>query len=247
MLEAVLTLQYPPAVIAAKREAIARRWVLSSDGLTGDGTIGLTPGDLRRLCEFYNEEFLNGWFGGFQGQLRFSLSSRLTKSAGKTICPKNIMKMRPQDVVMEIRIGSDFFEKFNEVDGAKLVCGLSARNSLEALQLVMEHELCHVIEFRCFGRSSCKRIRFKTLARQLFDHRESYHQLPTGRQIAQQKFGLRIGDTVWFRFEERRLQGMLYRINKRATVMVRDRQGSYTDRKGGRYTKYYVPIELLER
>ncbi len=247
MLEAVFALQYSAAVIAAKREAIARRLLLLSDSLTGNGTTGLTISDLRRLYELYNEEFLNGWFSGFQGQMRFSLSSRLTKSAGKTFCPKNITKMWPQDVVIEIRIGSDFFDKFHDVGGAKLVCGIATQNSLEALQLVMEHELCHVIEFLCFGRSSCKRKRFKTLAWQLFDHRESYHQLPTGRQIAQQKFGLQIGDTVWFRFEERRIQGLIYRINKRATVMVRDRHGSYTDRKGGRYTKYYVPLELLER
>jgi hypothetical protein len=80
----------------------------------------------------------------------------------------------------------------------------------------------------------------------LFGHTESYHKLPTHRQIASQKLGLDIGDTVSFIFEGKRLKGILYNINKSAIIMVPDKNGTMMDSKGNRYSKYYVPLTLLE-
>lgn len=202
--------------------------------------------DLQILFQLYDEIFFNHWFVyNFKGQMKFSLSTRLTKSAGKTICPVNIQQLRPEQVVLEIRMGVDFFLRYYEVSGDQLVSGLVSRNALEALQLVFEHELCHVIEFLYFFRSACGQKRFKNIARQLFGHRDIHHRLPTPSVLLQEKYGLKLGETVAFFFEEQELQGLLYNINKRAVVLVKDKKGNFIDQRGTRYAKYYVPLERL--
>lgn len=234
--------------ITAKRAEITKRFLAHSANIRTPQITRISVLDLRFLFELYDEVFLQSYFKNqFPGMIKFSLSPRLTRSAGKTLCPKNIGKMKPQDVVIEIRMGLSFFFKYDEINSAKVVCGLPTANSLEAFQLVFEHELCHVLEFLVFHSSSCAQKRFKTIARQLFGHTESYHKLPTQSAIAQEKFGLKIGDTVSFSFEGETKRGVLYRINKRATIMVHDRKGVYVDKKGNRYAKYYVPLRYLEK
>ena len=50
---------------------------------------------------------------------------------------------------------------------------------------------------------------------------------------------------VRFRFDGVDHQGVVNRINKRATVLVEDRRGvPYSD--GKHYAKFYVPVQLLE-
>ena len=142
-------------------------------------------------------------------------------------------------------MGVGFFFDYDEVAGEKQVNGLPSRNALEAFQLVFEHELCHVIEFINFHSSSCSRARFKNIAYRLFGHLESYHQLPTRQRIISEKSGLKIGDSVSFMYGNQRLQGVLYKLNKRATVMVKAKNGNYADREGVRYRKFLVPVEFL--
>jgi hypothetical protein len=68
--------------------------------------------------------------------------------------------------------------------------------------------------------------------------------LITPRERAMVKFGIRPGMKVRFRFDGAEHQGIVNRINKRATVLVEDRQGApYSD--GKRYAKFYVPVPLL--
>ncbi|HBR01739.1 MAG TPA: hypothetical protein DD738_03930 [Ruminiclostridium sp.] len=214
-----------------------------------DGTVkALSVVDLEQLFKLYDRFFFENWFQEFyKGRMKFSVSRRMTKSAGLTICPKNMDRMMPEQLTIEIRIGVDFFLRYGQISGNKTVCGLKTKNSLEALQLVFEHELCHVIEFLYFKRSSCKGKRFKTIAGNLFGHSESYHRLPTQRQIARQKLGLKIGDKVSFTHEGRNLSGFIYNIHKRATVMVKNDRGTLVDSRGNRYIKYYVPLTLLKR
>jgi hypothetical protein len=232
--------------IRAKRAEVARRLIAVSPNIKDHTITRIAPSDLRILFELYDELFLeNRFFQSFGGQMKFSLSRRLTQCAGKTICPKAIGRMKPEEVVIEIRMGVDFFFDFDQVASAKKVNGLPCRNALEAFQLVFEHELCHAVEFIHFHTSNCGRQRFKTIAKNLFGHLEVYHQLPTARRIVQEKMGLKIGDTVSFMYGNRRLKGLLYRINKRAVVMVKANNGNYTDGKGNRYQKYFVPVELL--
>jgi hypothetical protein len=230
----------------SKREEISKLLMQQSPNIRSGVINTISTADLELMFWLYDQTFFENWFKkSFKGKIKFSLSRRMTKSAGLTLCPKNIDKVKPEDLVIEIRIGVDFFFHYGLVEGSKMVCGVKTSNSLEALQLVFEHELCHVIEFIHFKESNCSGNRFKTIANNLFGHTESYHKLPTHRQIAKQKLGLNIGDTVSFTFDGKRLTGVLYNINKRATVMVRSDNGPLVDNKGNRYSKYYVPLMRL--
>ncbi|HZJ82617.1 MAG TPA: SprT-like domain-containing protein [Clostridia bacterium] len=234
------------ASIENKRRKIAKQFMAGSSNIK-EGTIrSISPEDLQLLFQLYDRVFLNNWFrDSYKGKIKFSFSKRMTRSAGKTICPKNIDRIEPEKLTIEIRIGVDFFFNYGMIQEDKIVCGVLTTNPLQALQLVFEHELCHVIEFIRFKKSNCNGDIFKTMALNMFGHTESNHKLPTYRQIARQKFGLNIGDRVSFTFENMELKGILYNINKRATVMVRDKEGTMVDNKGNRYTKYYIPISML--
>lgn len=204
--------------------------------------------DLRLMFELYDPLFLNDWFkNNFKGQMKFSLSRRMTKSAGMTLYPKKLTKLKPEATITEIRIGVEFLFHFNLLEGSRRVCGIEVSNSLQALQLVFEHELCHAIELIKYGGTSCRGDRFKMMALELFGHTMSHHELPTNREIASSKLGLNIGDTVAFDYYGNLLQGLLYKINKRAIVMVRDDNGSFADKEGKRYSKYYIPLEFLKK
>jgi hypothetical protein len=235
-----------PKAIQQKRAEIARRLIARSANIKDHAITCIAPADLKILFDLYNELFFKNCFlQDFRGKMKFSLSRRLTRSAGKTICPKNMGRLKPEEIVMEIRMGVDFFFDYDAVKSEKKVNGLSCRNALEAFQLVFEHELCHVIEFISFQTSNCSRARFKNIARSLFGHLTSYHQLPTRQRIVCEKLGLAIGDPVSFIDGNQRVRGVLTKINKRATVMVRDQKGNYADREGNRYRKFLVPVELL--
>lgn len=242
------SLEFSDSTIRLKRAEIGRRLIELSPRISRTGLAALTTVDLELLFQLYDEIFFERRLSNsFQGNLRFSLSSRMTKSAGKTIYPKYPAKIEPSQLTAEIRIRTDFFLHYNDLTGLKMVSGIITHNALEALQLVFEHELCHLIEFISFNSSNCKKRRFKTLARRLFGHTESYHKLPTPAQIAWQKYGFKPGDPAGFIYEGQLLQGIIYRIQKRAIIIVKDPQGIYRDRQGTRYTKYYIPLKQLIR
>ena len=59
------------------------------------------------------------------------------------------------------------------------------------------------------------------------------------------KFGIKSGMMVRFRFDGVEHEGVVNRINKRATVLVEDRRGErYSD--GKHYTKFYVSVQMLD-
>lgn len=233
--------------IKSKRAEVSKLMMLKSANIKDKTISTIATADLKLMFQIYDQVFFGNWFkNSFTGKLKFSLSRRMTKSAGLTLFVKNKEKKKPEELSIEIRIGVDFFFHYNQLEGNKTVGGVKTSSSLEALQLVFEHELCHVLEFIEFKESNCSKERFKLMASNLFGHTESYHQLPTHKQIANQKLGLKIGDTVSFKFEADRLTGILYKINKRATVMVRDNSGTFVDDRGNRYSKYYVPLKLLD-
>lgn len=243
----LLNTVYKQDEITDRRKEIIKRIINGSDCLDGGVISCISVKDLELLFELYDDLFLYNWFKNFfRGKMKFSLSKRMTKSAGLTLCPKNIARLKPEDLVIEIRIGVDFFFQYNKVSGDKMVCGIKTDNALDALLLVFEHELCHVLEFINFTKSSCKGKRFRQIAGNLFGHKESYHKLPTNRQIAGHNLGIRVGDIVSFSFKGQRLTGFIYGINKRATVMVRNNKGALIDSKGNRYSRYYVPLAELK-
>lgn len=243
----IFSLKLSNKEIEDRRSEISAIFMRDSENIKTEKIATLTVDDLSLLFRLYEDTFLEHWFDqNYKGKIKFTVSRQLTRSAGLTRCPKNISSLRPEDVVIEIKVGIDFFLNFGLLEGRNMVGGIEAASSLEALLLVFEHELCHVIEFVAFGRSSCKGKRFKTMASNLFGHKESYHKLPTHRQIALDTMGLKLGDSISFIYEGKKLTGVLYGINKRATVMVRDNKGLLADRQGKRYTKYYVPLSLIE-
>lgn len=243
----LLNTKYSRKEIEGRRRKISKLFRSRSENITSETINAISSADLELLFELYDQIFFDNWFQEvYQGKVKFSLSRRMTRSAGSTICPKNMGKIKPEDQVIEIRIGVDFFFHYQTLEGEKTVCGIKTTTALEGLQLVFEHELCHLIEFVHHHLSSCKGDRFKTMARNLFGHLESHHQLPTYRQIAREKFGLQVGDTVSFTYEGKRLKGIINNINKRATVLVRDKKGQMVDEEGNRYSKYYVPLTFLK-
>lgn len=239
-------IQYAPSVIQKKRREV-RAQILSDSPYLKEGILDrISNNDLHLLVRCYDQVFLKGWLQAHLAvPLRLTLSGRLSKAAGKTLAR---YKQRSKEILdLEIRIGTGFLFQHHLLQREKTVGGLPARDGLEALMLVMEHELCHVLEFGLYGASNCRRERFQDLALGLFGHTASHHQLLTDSEIARESHAFQPGDLVLFDYEHKRVQGVIQRIHKRATVMVLDRDGDYQDAQGKRYTKYYVPLPNLKR
>ncbi|SHH77389.1 hypothetical protein [Clostridium grantii] len=243
----LLELKYSINEINDKRDLISGLIKEKSVNIKDKSIKIISSEELTILFNLYDEIFLKNWFkNNYKGKIKFSLSKRMTKSAGITICPKNIASTSEKNLVLEIKIGIDFFFHYNMITEPKLVCGIETKNSFHALQIVFEHEICHLIEFILFYESSCKKDRFKSMAYNLFKHTSSYHQLPTHKKIAMEQLGVSIGDIVSFSYREKIQEGILYKINKKAIVMVKDKKGSFMDKSGNKYMKYYVPLNKLK-
>ncbi len=246
--EQIAALQYSPEQITGMRDRIRHDFLARSKHVTGGQITCMANSDLRLLYELYDTVFLANYFKAtFTGVLTFSLSTRMSKSAGKIISPRNLRDLQPGQEHYEVRMGIRLFFQYYESNREKTVNGIRTRDALEAFQIVFEHELCHLIELHLYRQSSCKQNRFKTIARNLFGHTESYHRLPTSAEIAGDRYGLAAGDRVCFNHEGETMQGVIHRINQRATVMVPDKEGQYRDRQGHRYTKWYVPLAALKK
>lgn len=240
--------KYDENFITKNRAYISKELKNLSNNIKSDTIKRISPADIRLLFDLYDSVFFNNYFREeYKGTFKFSLSRRMTKSAGLTLCPKNIGSIKPEEVVIEFRIGIDLFFQYEILDRLKVVCGYETNNALESIQLVLEHEICHAIEFIFFHKSSCKGNRFKTIAKNIFGHTSSYHQLPTNRELAREKYGLNLGNKVDFNFKGKNISGIIYGINKRATIMVKDKKGQYTDKQGNRYAKYYIPLNELKK
>jgi len=234
--------------ITRKRETVRQDFIKKSPLISGGEIKRISGWDLELLFQLYDAYFLSHFFSRyFKGKVFFSLSTRMTKSAGKTQSPRNLAELSPEQEEYQIKMGADFFFNYGLLERDKEVNGIKTRDALDALQLVFEHELCHLVELHCCGTSSCHQKRFKDLAFALFRHQGGYHHLPTGREIAADRFGLTTGAEVLFQHDGVLLRGFIYNINKRATVMVPDEEGAYKDQKGVRYEKWYVPLAELEK
>jgi hypothetical protein len=239
------TIKYDNDEIEDKRNKVRRELVCRSNNINNGKITKISTEDLELIFKLYDNYFFNNYFkGNFTGILDYSISKRLTRSAGVTVKYKNNKSCNEK---YEIKIGINFFLKFDELSRDKMVNGIYTEDSLDALLLVMEHELCHLIEFHIYGESNCKGTRFKEISLRLFNHNSRYHRLPTNIEIAGEKFGLKIGDDVYFEYDGNRLEGVIYRINVRATVMVKDPRGQYSDSKGERYSKWYVSLKDLSQ
>ncbi len=226
-----------------------RRGLLEKSAhITGGSITNIYRSDLALLFGLYDQIFFQSYFRDhFAGKLLFSLSPRMTRSAGKIIYPKNLKALTPEEERYELRISVILLFSYESLPRDKVVNGIKTADSLEALQLVFEHELCHLIELHCFKESSCRRPRFQTLAFNIFGHTDSCHQLPVTAEIGREKYGISVGDEVSFLIDGEKYSGVISRITRRATVMVPHKSGDFQDREGKRYCKYYVPLSMLRK
>lgn len=215
--------------------------------LAGGGFARLTCAELRVVFTVVDGIYLRGALQQLcqsRGeQLDFRLSARMTHTAGTTtwLRPRG-RNPSPGRFVIAIAPGviHDSFRLLPEAT----VCGVACPNMATALMRIMQHEMVHLLEFLCYGRSSCAADRFRQLVFRLFGHTESRHRLLTPHERARLTHGVQPGDLVEFEFEGRTMTGRINRISRRATVLVPDSSGArYTD--GRHYRRFYVPLDLL--
>lgn len=222
-----------------KRRAVILTQLLTNDeGFCNVPVTSLKSETLRLLLDRYDQLFLSGFLTASFGQIDVTLSSRLTSSAGKFIYLKNKLSRMKK---AEIRMSSDFLFRLNQ--GPFELNGLCVATAQEAFLVVFEHELCHALEVALFG-STGHSNRFLTLANGLFSHTGTKHSLPTRKTEAALN-GLSVGMHVSFIFEGKQLTGLVTYVGKTATVMVPSLRGTYRDKAERRYTKYRVPLNLL--
>jgi hypothetical protein len=252
-LHRLLALQYPPAAVAGKTQAIYQEMVRDSPRVRSGNFDFIAPPDLALLFELYDSHFcdrgLRRVLHDRGTPLFFKLSHRLTRSAGTTTRFQGNGRTPPAapPVHFEITISTALlFQSFQDVHRTVRVNGLVCHDRLEALQRVFEHELVHLLEMMAWGRSSCAAAAFQTLAWNLFAHTEAKHDLVTQRERALAKFDVRVGDRVAFTFQGTGHVGIVHRITRRATVLVESPQGEpFSD--GKRYRKFYIPLPMLQK
>ena len=203
----------------------------------------LTIENISNLIDLYDTYVLDKYLTQVIPEgIRVSTSNRMTSSGGKTIFSKV-----GREVAYEIRISNRIMERFIEDGESKIVCGIEAEDTLEVLMLILEHEICHVIEFSKYGNSNCKGIRFKNMAFNLFHHKNSYHEILKSENNLNKTNNRSFskGQVVQFTYKGVLHEGIISNINKRATVMVKDVNGAYEDRNGIKYSKWYISLNLL--
>lgn len=204
--------------------------------------------DLVRMVRMYDDRFFGGKIlptAAAEG-LTFGLSSRMTRVAGKLVThyPEGDHDGRREfELVLSTTL---LFQTFEETGQSVEVTGCLCGDRLEAMQRVAEHELVHLVEMLIWNDGNCNQARFQSIASRYFGHTDYRHGLITQRERALQKFNIRVGDQVQFAHDGKRLVGRVNRITRRATVLVPDKKGErFSD--GGRYLRFYVPLERLRR
>ncbi len=204
----------------------------------------VTVNNIEHLIKLYDSYILDNYLSiVIPNGIRVSVSNRMTSSGGKTIYTK-----AGKESNYEIRLSLKILQASISGNFKKRICGIEGKDLIDTLMLIIEHELCHVLEFSFYGDSSCKGIRFKALAWKIFRHSTSYHEISINNEsntAHSEDIKIERGQKVGFSYKGTRLEGIVWNINKRATVMVEDKNGTYKDSNGIKYTKWYVPINFL--
>lgn len=231
--------------ISARTAQIHAAVLSKSKFIDGPNFTRIHSADLELLFAEYDSRFFDGQIKDTLGTipLYFRLSKRMTSSGGKTAYYADKSGRRWYEIGVATAV---LFECFREEDHRPIsASGIVCRERLDALQRVMEHELVHLIEMLLWGKSSCLQPRFHSITLRFFGHTTNKHLLITPREKALVTFGIRPGMMVRFRFEGVERTGIVNRISRRATVLVEDPAGQrYSN--GKHYTKFYVPVQLLQ-
>lgn len=242
----MINIKYDIDTINNKRNLVKEGLFKRSNNIKNAEFVVASDADIDILYNLYDEIFFNSWFKhNFKGKIKFTLSRQLKRAAGNTKVMKKFEQLRPEDVEFQIKISINHLVNFDKVDRDKHVGGIEVKNKLDSLMLVLEHELCHVIEFLIYKESNCKKERFKNLIYNIFGHNETTHGLVSIKEANYKDYGFLVGDEIKFIYNDILMDGIISRINKRATVMTKNEQGKYIDKKGQRYAKYYVPLNVL--
>ncbi len=233
----ILNLRYEQRDIERRVKKIHRLMLKVSENIRQPNFDVIGTKDLDLLFSLYKKEFIPE-FVDDEHEIRFALSRRLTRSAGNT-------KYDGRVFVISLSVPL-LFQTFGDVDRDVDVNGILCTDRLSAAMHVFEHEIIHVLEWIHFGNTSHNKPRFKQLALNIFGHSEITHQMVTQEERAAEVYDLAIGDEVTFEYGGKEHRGFITNITKRATVMVRDKEGMYRDDQGKRYTKYYIPLSYLK-
>jgi hypothetical protein len=69
----------------------------------------ISQDDLIVLFKLYDKYFFDEYFkNNFKGKINFSLSNKMTRSAGKMMVPKNLARLKEDVEKYELRIGMNF-------------------------------------------------------------------------------------------------------------------------------------------
>ena len=243
----VETSELDASQVRAQTRLIYDTVLKESPHLDGGNFTAIHTSVLKRLFNQYDSHYFKAKIGTTLGDvpLRFRLSKRMTKSAGKMT--HAISTKRSSSQFYEISVSTTLlFQCFAGDDHRPISTnGIPCHDRMEALQRIMEHELVHVIEMLLWTTSSCSAGRFQSIASRFFGHTEHTHKLITPTERALATFGIKPGDQVRFCFEGAQYTGIVNRITKRASVLVKDTRGArHSD--GKRYSTFYIPVEFLE-
>lgn len=202
----------------------------------------------------------------------FRVSSRMTSRAGQLSTDSR----HPQQ--HELSISSHLlFQAFSSPDSRPItVNGVQCSSRLECLLRIIEHEMVHLL---LFCTSVCRALlgkkalgkrdeelaggdlcgegfhgkTFQQAARRICGHSAWQHDLITTHEIAYIEHGICVGANVKFTVPgEGELQGKVNRVQKRVTVLVKEKDSSrpHVDARefsdGNYYRKYYVPIDKCQ-
>ena len=235
-------LKYTSREIKKKNKRIYRQILAESENFDCGNFKAIGTDDLASLFGLYDLYFFDRFFhNNYGGKISFRLSRRMTKAAGRIAYMKH-------DETYTISLSTTLVSQtFHDVRREVVVNGIVCNDRLEATMRVLEHEIIHLLEWVLFGVTSCSKPRFRCLSRNIFGHTDVTHQLVTQAERAHNKFNLQVGAEVVFEYDGKTYSGVISRITKRATVMVRNSEGHFQDLQGNRYSKYYVPIQHLSR
>ena len=237
----VLKLHHSPNEIRRMTGSIHSGMVSESKYIDRGNFTRIGTEDLRLMFGMYDRIFFGGFFETeHPDKVKFRISKRMTSVGAKTSIYRD-----PERYVISLSTHL-LFQTFADEKREITVNGITCHDRLEAAQRLFEHELIHVLEQIHFGRSSCSKPRFRYLTGRIFGHTDVTHDLITGYEVARERHGLEVGDTVRFDLDGKGLEGIITRITKRATVMVRNTEGEFQDEDGNSYLKYYVPLHILK-
>ena len=234
-------LKYTPTKIRRTNRKIYRQILRESENIAHGNFNAIAIKDFARLFELYDLHFFDRYFHNqYNGKIFFRLSERMTKAGGKIAYAKGT------DIYTIYLSTTLIFQTFGDVMREVTVNGIVCRDRLEATMRILEHEIIHLLELVFFGSTSCSKPGFKHLSRNIFGHTDVTHRLVTQAELAHEQHNLQVGSVVSFEYGGETFSGIISRITKRATVMVRDPAGDFRDLQGDRYSKYYIPLENLK-